>query len=101
MSYDLYDFHITTIGQILKVGDKQFGWVKIYFGLTDPATFAHPYIDINVPISYETDWSIGETHQAAFDKALETLKTAVSHFEKDGLQGLKELHDEFVESGVM
>lgn len=66
-----------TIRRIDDMLDLGFAWAYINIHLKPDATTAHPSIEIEVPLVYGAEESIGAVRAKAYDRALAILRAAV------------------------
>ncbi|MFZ1965246.1 MAG: hypothetical protein WAU78_17585 [Roseiarcus sp.] len=74
-----------------KIGDQRhgFAWTNFTLEFQPTSHAAHPYVMIEVPVSYADESTIGSIRIQAFETALSILRAAVRECEERGLEGLR------------
>ena len=93
MTLEIESFKIESIGNMLKVGDDEFAWVKAYISFNEQETTAHPSIQMEIPIRYERSWTVGKVREVAFEKARRIIAETNNLFGKNSLEELQNSQD--------
>jgi len=74
-----------------KIGDQRYGfaWTNFTLEFQPTSHAAHPFVTIEVPVSYADESTIGSIRTQAFETALSILRAAIRECEGRGLEGLR------------
>ena len=63
--------------------EQEFGWVNLRVSGTDPVTQATPQLQVAIPLTYATEWSIEEVREKAILETMDLLESVVSHYYRE------------------
>ncbi len=74
-----------TIQPPKNVGDENWGWSSVFIHMNDAEMETSPNVAVEVSIPYTDEHTIGQTREAAFNRAKEMLRLALDFLEQTPL----------------